>query len=114
MMKEFKEFAIKGNVVDLAVAVIIGAAFKTIVTSLVKDIITPAIGLAVGGVDFKNLVITLKEATETAPAVLIKYGVFLQSVFDFVILAFPAAPAEPPKEEVLLSEIRDLLKAQNK
>lgn len=129
MIKEFKEFAVKGNVVDLAVAVIIGAAFKTIVTSLVKDVITPVIGLAVGGVDFKNLVITLKEASENSPAVLLKYGVFLQTVFDFVILAFcifmmvksinsmkrkkeeaPAAPVETSKQEVLLEEIRDLLK----
>lgn len=129
MWKEFKEFAVKGNVVDLAVAVIIGGAFKTIVTSLVADVITPVVGLAVGGVDFKNLAITLKPASEEAPAVLLKYGVFLQTVFDFTILAFcifmmvkamnkmkkkeeeaPAAPVAPPKQEVLLEEIRDLLK----
>lgn len=129
MLKEFKEFAVKGNVVDLAVAVIIGGAFKTIVSSLVKDVITPVVGLAVGGVDFKNLVIVLKEAAGKSPAVTLNYGIFLQTVFDFVILAFcifmmvrtinklkrkeeeaPAAPPEPPKQEVLLEEIRDLLK----
>ncbi len=129
LYKEFKEFAVKGNVIDLAVAVIIGAAFKGIVTSLVKDVITPVIGLAVGGVDFKNLTLVLKKATETTPAVTLSYGLFFQSVFDFVILAFcifmmvrsinklkrkeeeaPSAPPEPPKQEVLLEEIRDLLK----
>lgn len=129
MLKEFKEFAMKGNVVDLAVAVIIGGAFKTIITSLVKDIITPFVGLFLGGVDFKDLALVLKEAVGQSPAVTINYGVFLQTVFDFVILAFcifmivkamnaakkkeEAAPAEPaptPREEVLLEEIRDLLK----
>lgn len=129
IIKEFKEFAVKGNVVDLAVAVIIGAAFKTVVTSLVKDIITPIVGVFLGGVDFKDLALTIQESSGTIKAVTIKYGLFLQTIFDFIILAFcifmmikginslkkkeEAAPAEPaptPREEVLLEEIRDLLK----
>jgi large conductance mechanosensitive channel len=129
MLKEFKEFAMKGNVVDLAVAVIIGGAFKTIITSLVKDVITPFVGLFLGGVDFKGLTLVLQEAMGKTPAITINYGIFLQTVFDFVILAFcvfmivksmnaakkkeeeaPAEPAPTPREQVLLEEIRDLLK----
>jgi large conductance mechanosensitive channel len=129
MMKEFKEFAMKGNVVDLAVGVVIGGAFGKIVSSLVKDVLMPAIGVAIGGVDFKNLALTLKAAEGEAPAVMMKYGLFIQNIFDFIIVAFciflmvkginaskkkeaatPAAPAAPPKNEVLLEEIRDLLK----
>ena len=126
MMKEFKEFAVKGNVVDMAVGIIIGAAFGKIVSSLVGDVIMPPIGLILGGVDFSNLSIILKEAVDKAPAVTLNYGKFIQTVIDFIILAFAIfllvkginalkrkqeeAPAEPPKQEVLLTEIRDLLK----
>lgn len=129
---EFKAFAMKGNVVDMAVGIIIGAAFGKIVSSMVSDIIMPPIGLLVGGVNFTDLKVILKAATETAPAVTWNYGNFIQVTFDFVIVAFavflmikamnstrkkeeaaPAAPPAPPapsKEEVLLAEIRDLLK----
>jgi large conductance mechanosensitive channel len=88
MFKEFKEFAMKGNVVDMAVGVIIGGAFGKIVTSLVNDVIMPAVGVLMGKVDFKNLAITLVDATDTAPAVTIKYGVFINTVLDFIIVAF--------------------------
>lgn len=130
--KEFREFAMRGNVVDLAVGVIIGAAFGKIVSSLVADIIMPPLGLLIGGIDFKQFAWTLKEAVGDTPAVVINYGTFLQNVFDFVIVALaifmmiklinrlhkkqeeaPAAPPEPTKEEVLLGEIRDLLKERN-
>jgi large conductance mechanosensitive channel len=129
MIQEFKEFAVKGNVVDMAVGVIIGAAFGKIVTSLVTDVVMPPIGVLVGGVDFSKLAITLQEATATAPAVVISYGKFIQAVVDFTIIAAvifmvikginkmkrkaeaaPAAPATAPAQEVLLTEIRDLLK----
>lgn len=133
-LKEFREFAMKGNVVDMAVGIIIGAAFGKIVSSLVADIIMPPLGLLIGGVDFKQFSVILREAHEGLPAVVLNYGVFLQTVFDFVIVAFAifmaikvmnkvrrekeeATPTEPPaptSEEVLLSEIRDLLKEQNK
>jgi len=131
MLKEFKEFAVKGNVVDMAVGVIIGGAFGKIVSSIVADVIMPPIGLLVGGVNFSDLSITLSEAEAGGKPVLLKYGVFLQTVFDFIIIAgavfmmvrainrlktpppaAPAAPAEPPRQEVLLTEIRDLLKKQ--
>ncbi|SNS26465.1 large conductance mechanosensitive channel [Belliella buryatensis] len=136
MFKEFKDFAMKGNVVDLAVAVIIGGAFGKIVSSFVNDIIMPPIGVLLGGADFKDLTYTLKEAyvseegVEMA-AVVLSYGNFIQNVVDFLIIAFviflaikginstkkkkeeaPAAPPAPPKTEVLLEEIRDLLKKQ--
>ena len=88
MMKEFREFAMKGNVVDLAVGVIIGGAFGKIVSSLVSDVLMPPIGLMLGGLDFSNLAITLKEAAGGAPAVLLKYGVFVNSIIDFIIVAF--------------------------
>ncbi len=126
MLKEFKEFAVKGNVVDMAVGIIIGAAFGKIVSSFVADVIMPPIGLLLGGVDFTNLAITLKAAAGDTPAVVLGYGKFIQSVVDFTIVAFAIflvvkamnslkkkeeeAPAEPPKQEVLLTEIRDLLK----
>lgn len=129
MIKEFKEFAVKGNVVDMAVGIIIGAAFGKIITSLVGDVIMPPIGVAMGGVDFSSLAIVVQEAVGQKPAVVIAYGKFLQTVIDFLIVAFaifmaikamnslkrkeaeaPAAPAAPPAQEVLLSEIRDLLK----
>ena len=88
MIQEFKQFALRGNVVDMAVGVIIGGAFGKIVTSLVGDVLMPVIGILLGGVDFKNLAYTIEEATETAPAVLLRYGVFLSSVVDFLIISF--------------------------
>ncbi|GAB3646435.1 large-conductance mechanosensitive channel protein MscL [Echinicola sediminis] len=133
-VQEFKKFALKGNVIDLAVAVIIGGAFGKIVTSLVNDVIMPPIGLALGGVDFKQLMVVLKEPTVSPDgvelaAVAIKYGNFIQNVVDFIIIAFfifmairmmnklekkeeakPAPPPAPSKEETLLREIRDILK----
>lgn len=129
MLQEFKEFAVKGNVVDMAVGIIIGAAFGKIVSSFVADVIMPPIGVLVGGVNFTKLAATLKEAAGDAPAVTLNYGNFIQSVVDFTIVAFaiflviklinklkrteaaapPPAPA-PSKEELLLTEIRDLLK----
>jgi large conductance mechanosensitive channel len=128
MIKEFKEFAMRGNVVDLAVGIIIGGAFGKIVTSLVNDVLMPPIGMLLGGVDFSNLAFTLKQAAAGDPAVVIKYGAFINTVIDFVIVAFAifllirainsfkkkedAAPAPPPKQEVLLTEIRDLLKSR--
>lgn len=127
--QDFKKFAMRGNVLDLAVAVVIGAAFGRIVSSLVNDVLMPPIGILMGGVDFTNFVITLKEATADAAAVTINYGVFIQQIVDFLIVAFaifmvirafermkrkeevkPAAPAAPPAQEILLTEIRDLLK----
>lgn len=129
ILKEFKEFAVKGNVVDMAVGIIVGVAFGKIVTSLVGDVIMPPIGLLIGGIDFSNLAITLKEASGSSPAVVIAYGKFIQTVIDFTIVAFAIfmlvkaintlkrklgeadqPPPEPPKQEVLLAEIRDLLK----
>lgn len=129
MIKEFKEFAIKGNVVDMAVGIIIGAAFGKIVSSFVGDVIMPPIGVLLGGVDFSSLAFVVKEAVGEAPAVVISYGKFVQTLIDFTIIAFaifmaikainsfkkkkeeaPKAPPAPPKEEVLLAEIRDLLK----
>lgn len=129
MISEFKAFAVKGNVVDMAVGIIIGAAFGKIVSSFVGDVIMPPIGVLLGGVDFSNLVFTIKEAAGGAPAVVISYGKFLQTVIDFTIIAFavfmgikainslkkqeadePQAPPAPSAQEVLLAEIRDLLK----
>lgn len=129
MMKEFKEFAMRGNVVDMAVGIVIGAAFGAIVKSLVADVIMPPIGVLLGGVDFSSMGIVIKEASETAEAVIIKYGVFINTIIEFLIVAFaiflvikgmnslkkkeeekPAPPPAPSKEETLLSEIRDLLK----
>lgn len=128
MLKEFKEFAVKGNVVDMAVGIVIGVAFGKIITSLVADVIMPPIGVVMGGVDFSNLSIVVREAIDKKPAVVISYGKFLQTVIDFIIIAFviflavkgmnslkkkeEAAPAVPPKQEVLLEEIRDLLKVK--
>ena len=134
IIQEFKEFAIKGNVVDMAVGIIIGGAFGKIVTSLVNDVIMPPIGMIIGGVNFNGLRLVLKSATVDAagvasPEVAVNYGAFIQVLFDFIIVAFcifmmikglnslkkkkeeaPAAPPAPTKEEVLLTEIRDLLK----
>jgi large conductance mechanosensitive channel len=127
-IKDFKEFAVRGNVVDLAVGIIIGAAFGKIVTSIVADVIMPPIGLLIGGVDFSDLVITLKAAEGATPAVVISIGKFLQTIIDFTIIAFAIfmlikvinkvkakdvpPPAAPSAQEVLLTEIRDLLKQQ--
>ena len=88
VIKEFKEFAVKGNAVDMAVGLVIGASFGKIVTSLVNDVVMPPIGLLLGGVDFKNLKMTLKEATVTTPAVTLNYGQFINTVIDFLIVAF--------------------------
>jgi large conductance mechanosensitive channel len=128
MLSEFREFAVKGNMVDMAVGIIIGGAFGKIVSSLVGDVLMPPLGAVLGGVDFTDLSITLKQAAGKTPAVVLGYGKFLQTSFDFLIVAWamfmvvkaintlkrqkPAAPAAPPppsKEEVLLGEIRDLL-----
>lgn len=130
MIQEFKSFAMRGNVADMAVGIIIGGAFGKIVSSLVNDVLMPPIGMIIGNVDFSNLGVVLKAAEGTAPAVIMKYGLFVNAIIDFVIVAFaiflmiralnslqkkqaeaPAAPAPPPKQEVLLEEIRDLLKA---
>lgn len=139
-LNDFKSFALKGNVIDMAVGVIIGGAFGKIVSSLVADIIMPPLGILLGGVNFKELAVELKPAVvengeETAAAVMLNYGTFLQNVVDFLIIALsifvmirlagrltrkkatPPAPAQPPqpsKEELLLTEIRDLLKEQAK
>jgi large conductance mechanosensitive channel len=129
MMSEFKSFAMRGNVVDMAVGIIIGGAFGKIVSSFVNDVLMPPIGMMMGGVDFSELAFTLKEAAGEAAAVTVNYGSFIQTVVDFLIVAFAifmaikamnsmkkaeeAAPAEPPKpsaEVTLLTEIRDSLK----
>jgi large conductance mechanosensitive channel len=143
VLKEFREFAMKGNVVDLAVGVIIGAAFGAIVTSLVNDVIMPPIGLLLGGVDFKDLFVVLRDGTKApgpymslaaakaAEAVTLNYGLFINALINLLIVAWAifivvkginrlrreqppaaAAPAPPPRQEVLLEEIRDLLKAK--
>ena len=138
MWREFREFAMRGNVVDLAVGIILGAAFTTIVNSLVNDIIMPPMGLLLGGIDFSDFFVTIKgssyptlAAAKTAGAVTANYGLFINAVIRFVIVAFaifilvkqinrlnrkepaaPAPPPEPPRQEVLLTEIRDLLKAR--
>lgn len=126
--KEFKEFALRGNVVDLAVGLIIGGAFGKIVSSFVADVIMPPLGLLIGNVSFSKLAVTLKDATADAPAVTLNYGMFVQTIFDFLIVALaiffvvkgmnklqkakveaPAPPPAPTAEEKLLTEIRDLL-----
>lgn len=132
LLQEFKEFAVKGNVVDMAVGVIVGAAFGKIVTSLVGDVIMPPIGVLLGGVDFSSLAATIHQSADGKPVV-IAYGKFIQTIVDFTIVAFviflaikginrlkrpaPAAadapPPAPTKEQELLTEIRDLLKSRN-
>lgn len=131
MLQEFKAFAVRGNVVDMAVGIIIGAAFGKIVSSAVADVVTPPLGLLIGGVDFSDLAITLREAVDDKAAIVLSYGKFLQALFDFAIVAFavfllvkginhlkrkeaeqPSLPPAPSKEEQLLAEIRDLLKAR--
>ncbi|MGZ9740863.1 large-conductance mechanosensitive channel protein MscL [Pseudomonas sp. GNP012] len=132
VLNEFKAFAVKGNVVDMAVGIIIGAAFGKIVTSFVGDLVMPPIGMLIGGVDFSDLAITLKAADGATPAVVLAYGKFIQTIIDFIIVALaifvgvkainrlkreeavaPSLPPVPTKEEELLGEIRDLLKVQN-
>jgi large conductance mechanosensitive channel len=139
MWREFRDFAMRGNVIDLAVGIIIGAAFTTIVNSLVSDIIMPPFGLALGGIDLSDFFLTLKggsyptlAAAKAAGAVTINYGLFINAILRFVIVAFAifilvkqinrlarheetatAPPPEPPRQEVLLTEIRDLLKARS-
>lgn len=140
-ISEFKEFAMRGNVIDMAVGIVIGGAFGKIVSSLVGDVVMPVVGKITGGVDFKNLAVvlspeTVDEAGETVPAVLIKYGVFINTIIDFVIIAFaifvvikmmntakkrfekekieePEKAPEPTAEEKLLMEIRDAIKASS-
>lgn len=131
MVQEFKAFAVRGNVVDMAVGIIIGAAFGKIVSSLVADVVMPPLGLLIGGVDFSDLAISLPVLHEGAAAVTINYGRFIQTTVDFIIVAFavfllvkginrlrrqheeaPPAPPAPSREEELLTEIRDLLKAE--
>lgn len=129
MMKEFKAFAMRGNVVDMAVGIVIGGAFGKIVSSFVADVIMPPLGMLLGRVNFANLAVTLKAASGDVAAVTLNYGKFIQTAVDFVIIAFaiflvikgmnslkkkeeaaPEAPPAPSKEEILLTEIRDLLK----
>lgn len=129
MIKEFKDFAMKGNVVDMAVGIIIGGAFGKIISSFVADVLMPPIGMMLGGMDFSKMAITLKPGSEGVEPVLLKYGVFINTTIDFLIIAFaifmvvkgmnslkkkqeeaPAAPPEPSTDVKLLTEIRDLLK----
>ena len=131
MMSEFKDFAMRGNVIDMAVGIVIGGAFGKIVSSFVADVLMPPIGMMLGNVDFSDLAVTLQAATDEGAAVLLRYGVFLQTVIDFLIIAFaiflvvkamntlkkkeeeaPAAPPAPSKEETLLTEIRDALRSR--
>lgn len=134
--KEFRDFAVKGNVMDMAIGVVIGTAFGKIVSSLVADVIMPLVGLFVGNIDLKDLAVTLQDKTDTSPEIVLTYGVFLQNVLDFLIIAFAIfmtikliinlkkriikedeAPAEAPADPAdvqLLREIRDLLKEQHK
>lgn len=134
VLQEFKAFAVKGNVVDMAVGIVIGTAFGKIISSIVEDVIMPPIGLLIGGVNFSDLAFTLQEASEGTAAVAIKYGKFLQTIIDFTIIAFaifmvvnainrlkkkesttppvPSVPPPPSAEERLLTDIRDLLKSK--
>lgn len=131
MMKEFRDFAMRGNVVDMAVGIVIGGAFGKIVSSFVNDVLMPPIGMALGGVDFSDLSVVLKEASGDVAAVTLNYGAFIQTVVDFIIIAFaifmvvkamnnlkkkeeaaPPAPPKPSAEEKLLTEIRDLMKKE--
>ena len=131
LIDEFKNFAMKGNVVDMAVGVVVGGAFKGVVTSFTNDILMPPVGLLLGGVDFSDLSVTIQEAAGEAAAVTLNYGVFINTVIDFLIVAFaifmvvkamnsamkeeegaPAPPPGPSTEEVLLTEIRDALRSR--
>ena len=130
MMSEFKSFAMRGNVVDMAVGIVIGGAFGKIVSSFVADVLMPPIGVLLGNVDFSDLAVTLMAASDSAEAVMVRYGVFIQTVIDFLIIAFaifmvvkamntvmkkeeeaPPPPPGPTKEEVLLTEIRDAIRS---
>ncbi len=131
MTSEFKDFAMRGNVVDMAVGIVIGGAFGKIVSSFVADVLMPPIGLLLGNVDFSDLAVTLQAAADGAQEVTLRYGIFVQTVIDFLIIAFaifmvvkamnsikkkeeeapPPAPPEPSKEEVLLTEIRDAIRS---
>jgi large conductance mechanosensitive channel len=132
MMSEFKSFAMRGNVIDMAVGIVIGGAFGKIVSSFVNDVLMPPVGMLIGGVDFSDLAIVLKAATDEAEAVTMKYGMFIQTLLDFLIIAFaifmvvkamnsmkkkeeekPAEPPKPSAEVELLTEIRDSLKNNN-
>ncbi len=131
MLKEFKKFVMRGNIINMAVGIVLGMAFGKIVTSFVNDILMPPIGLLLGGVDFSRLVIVLKKATDTSEAVTINYGVFINTIISFLIIAFviflmlkqlekaqkkeeaKPAPAQPPEEILLLREIRDALKGKS-
>ncbi len=131
IVQEFKEFAVKGNMMDMAVGIIIGAAFGKIVSSLVADVIMPPLGLLIGGIDFSAMGIVLKEAVGNTPATVLRYGVFIQALLDFLIVAIaifllvkginqlrrkkeevPAAPPADPADVTLLKEIRDILKVR--
>ena len=131
MVKEFKTFAMRGNVIDMAVGIVIGAAFGKIIASFVKDVIMPPIGIMLGGVDFNELKYIIQEATESAEAVAINYGIFFNTIIEFIIIAFaifmvvkamnnakkkeeekPAEPPKPSEEVTLLQEIRDSLKSK--
>ena len=131
MMDEFKDFAMRGNVVDMAVGIVVGGAFGKITTSFVNDVLMPPVGMLLGGVDFSDLALTLQEAQGEAEAVTLSYGLFINTILDFLIIAFaifmvvkamnslkkkeeeaPEAPPEPSKEEVLLTEIRDALRTR--
>ena len=139
ILNEFKTFAVKGNMIDMAVGIIIGSAFGKIVSSLVNDVIMPPLGVLIGGVNFSDLQLVIKKAVGDIPAVTMNYGAFIQVLVDFLIIAWvifmmvkglnslkkkekeapapppaPPAPPAPTKEELLLTEIRDLLKVQNK
>lgn len=133
MLKEFKAFALKGNVLDMAIGVVIGGAFGKIITSLVNDLIMPAVGLLLGGVNFADLKYVITPATEDVAEAAFRYGAFIQSIVDFLLVAFsifmfvkliismkkkeleaPSAPPAPAKEVVLLEEIRDLLDSKQK
>ena len=135
IINEFKAFAIKGNMIDMAVGIIIGSAFGKIVSSFVSDVIMPPLGVLIGGVDFTNLNVVIKNLFDDAPAVTLNYGAFIQVCVDFLIIAWviflfvkglnsikrkeeaaaaaPSSPPSPSKEELLLTEIRDLLKKQS-
>jgi large conductance mechanosensitive channel len=134
IIKEFKDFAMKGNILDLAIAVIIGAAFGKIISSFVNDVLMPPIGLLIGGVSFSELSLVLKEGTEGVEPILLRYGMFIQTIVDFLIIAIVVflvikaykksqkkkeaqpvpTPPPPTLQETLLAEIRDILSEQNK
>jgi large conductance mechanosensitive channel len=129
LVKEFKEFAVRGNVADMAIGVVIGAAFGKVVSSLVTDVVMPPLGVIVGGVDFRDLALEVRAASDGRAAVVLRYGSFLQAISDFLVVAVavfavvkllnrlkreaPAGPSGPPRQETLLEEIRDALRNRN-